>query len=150
MLMSYCVQRQKGRQRRHKMPFTHRRIPEKGQAKWWALFPSSSASTIKHQKVKRVSQMEMEMGKSESLSLSVIEQAKEELETLEAQYPNRFRSLKVELQSFIFLHSQNLSLNPSASPSSPSSSSSHKTPSATSPSAATQGDPLLFLFIALL
>ncbi|XP_034684480.1 uncharacterized protein LOC117913586 [Vitis riparia] len=81
--------------------------------------------------------MEMEMERPSSMSLRVIQQAKEELEMLEAQHPNRFHSLKLDLKSFIFLHSQNLFLNSNCnsntSSSSPSSSQCphHKMPSAT-------------------
>ncbi|RVW92426.1 uncharacterized protein LOC100853090 [Vitis vinifera] len=88
--------------------------------------------------------MEMEMERSSSMSLRVIQQAKEELEMLEAQHPNRFHSLKLDLKSFIFLHSQNLFLNSNCnsntSSSSPSSSQCphHKMPSATSSFATTQ------------
>ena len=83
------------------------------------------------------------------MSLRVIQQAKEELEMLEAQHPNRFHSLKLDLKSFIFLHSQNLFLNSNCnsntSSSSPSSSQCphHKMPSATSSFATTQGSLLL-------
>ncbi|KAJ9702909.1 hypothetical protein PVL29_004584 [Vitis rotundifolia] len=95
--------------------------------------------------------MEMEMERSSSMSLRVIQQAKEELEMLEAQHPNRFHSLKLDLKSFIFLHSQNLFLNSNCnsntSSSSPSSSQCphHKMPSAISSSATTQGSLLLLL-----
>ncbi|KAI8031345.1 hypothetical protein LOK49_LG01G02674 [Camellia lanceoleosa] len=42
----------------------------------------------------------------------MIEQAEEELEILEAQHPNRFEYLKIELKSLIFLlHSQNITLS---------------------------------------
>ncbi|KAF5960822.1 hypothetical protein HYC85_002031 [Camellia sinensis] len=42
----------------------------------------------------------------------MIEQAEEELEILEAQHPNRFEYLKIELKSLIFLlHSQNITIS---------------------------------------
>ncbi|KAL6345855.1 hypothetical protein AAG906_017614 [Vitis piasezkii] len=94
--------------------------------------------------------MEMEMERSSSMSLRVIQQAKEELEMLEAQHPNRFHSLKLDLKSFIFLQSQNLFLNSNCnsntSSSSPSSSQCphHKMPSATSSFATTQEEERRF------
>ncbi|KAL8038171.1 hypothetical protein ABFX02_11G086900 [Erythranthe guttata] len=41
------------------------------------------------------------MAQVASRNMSLIEEAKEELEKLEFQYPNKFHSLKTELKSFI-------------------------------------------------
>lgn len=51
-------------------------------------------------------------GCSEKGSRDILEQAKEELQILEAQQPNRFNYLKLELKSFIsFLESHSLILS---------------------------------------
>ncbi|XP_059639738.1 uncharacterized protein LOC132282132 [Cornus florida] len=49
----------------------------------------------------------------------MLDQAKEELQILEAQHPNKFGYLKLELKSFIFLlESQNLNANSNSLPTS--------------------------------
>ncbi|CAK9136411.1 unnamed protein product [Ilex paraguariensis] len=55
--------------------------------------------------------LEWPFSSSGSAGWSMIEQAKEELQMLEANHPHRFDYLKLELRSFIFLlESQNLQL----------------------------------------
>ncbi|XP_009794091.1 uncharacterized protein [Nicotiana sylvestris] len=64
---------------------------------------------------------------SAKTNINMIEQAKEELEILEDQHPNKFEYLKLELRSFItFLESNNSDSVPSTSAATQESSSNRK------------------------